>query len=207
VTSFRDAIRFGIFGGTFDPPHNGHFRVAAEVATTKSLDCVLFIPAARPWQKSEYSQPEDRLAMTTLGARWDSRFAVSRIELDRQGPTYTIDTLSDLKKLCKPKAEFSFILGVDAAINLGTWHRAQELARMTKFLVVTRPGYRAENLAVAWGEPQIEVLQVAPVDVSSTKVRAAIRQGRSIDDLVPTEVGKYIRERGLYRAGVEAGEG
>jgi nicotinate-nucleotide adenylyltransferase len=203
MKSFRDAIRFGILGGTFDPPHNGHYQVAAEVAAAKKLDCVVFIPAARPWQKSEYSAAEDRLMMTVLGCRQDARFATSRIELDRKGPTYTIDTLSALRELCKPEAEFFFILGVDAAAALGTWYRAEELTRMTRFLVVTRAGYDASVLAWDSARLPIEVVQVSPVDVSSTQVRAAVREGRPIDDLVPAEVERYIAERGLY--GEESG--
>jgi nicotinate-nucleotide adenylyltransferase len=199
MRDFRDALRFGILGGTFDPPHLGHFSLAADVASARDLDCILFVPAARPWQKSEYSQAEDRFTMTVLGARTETRFAVSRIELDRKGPTYTIDTLLALTELCKPRAEFSFIVGADAAANLHTWHRANELARMTTFLIVGRPGYDRTDLKDVSATFPIEMVEVSPVDVSSTEVRAAVREGRPISGLVPEAVAKYIGDRGLYR--------
>jgi nicotinate-nucleotide adenylyltransferase len=207
MTDFRDALRFGILGGTFDPPHKGHFSLAAQVASAKDLDCILFIPAARPWQKSEYSHAEDRFIMTVLGAQTDERFAVSRIELDRKGPTYTIDTLLALTELCKPAAEFYFIVGADAAANLHTWHRASDLARMTSFLVVTRPGYDAKDLEDLSARFPTDMVETSPVDVSSTQVRAAAREGRPVSDLVPEAVARYIADRGLYRRTPEDSEG
>jgi nicotinate-nucleotide adenylyltransferase len=200
--AFRTANRLGVFGGTFDPPHNGHFSIAAEVASAKDLDCVLFVPAAQPWQKSQYSPAEDRFMMTVLGARCDPRFAVSRIELDRKGPTYTVETLSALEELCGPAVEFFFILGIDAAKNLTTWYRAEDLARVAGFLAVTRPGFDASGLKRSTGEPRVEVVEVSPVDVSSTEIRAAVREGRSIDHLVPADVADYISTRGLYTTDV-----
>ncbi|MEA2506486.1 MAG: nicotinate-nucleotide adenylyltransferase [Actinomycetota bacterium] len=196
--AFQTVSRLGVLGGTFDPPHNGHFSIAAEVASAKNLDRVLFVPAAQPWQKSQYSPAEDRFTMTVLGARCDPRFAVSRIELDRKGPTYTVETLLALGELCGPKVEFFFILGVDAAKGLTTWYRADDLARSAGFLAVTRPGFDASDLKLPTGGPPVEVVEVSPVDVSSTQIRAAVREGRSIDHLVPAEVADYISTRGLY---------
>jgi nicotinate-nucleotide adenylyltransferase len=207
MTDFRDALRFGILGGTFDPPHKGHFSLAAEVADSTDLDCILFVPAARPWQKYEYSQAEDRFMMTVLGAQTDERFAVSRIELDRKGPTYTIDTLLALRELCKPQAEFSFIVGADAAANLRTWHRASELAHMTAFLVVARPGYDANDLQDSSGSFRAEMVETSPVDISSTQVRAAAREGQPISHLVPDAVARYVADHGLYRSGPEPSVG
>jgi nicotinate-nucleotide adenylyltransferase len=190
--------RVGVMGGTFDPPHNGHFRIAAAVASGKHLDRVIFIPASRPWQKSGYADAEDRLAMTALGAASDARFEVSRIELDRKGPTYTIDTMVALAEHL-PGAEFFLILGADAAINLDTWHRIEDLGGVTKVVAVTRPGFDPSKLSLPAGAPNVEVLEVAPVDVSSSEIRAAVRRGEPIDGLVPRQVAEYIAEHHLYQ--------
>jgi nicotinate-nucleotide adenylyltransferase len=196
--AFHGVNRLGILGGTFDPPHNGHYSVAAEVASAKDLDRVLFVPASQPWQKSEYSPAEDRFIMTVLGARPDPRFVVSRIELDRKGPTYTVETLSDLAQLCGPSVRFFFILGMDAAKSVSTWHRSGNLARAASFLAVSRPGFDASELNSDMEGPHMEVVELTPVDVSSTQVRTAVREGKPIDHLVPAEVADYIASQGLY---------
>jgi nicotinate-nucleotide adenylyltransferase len=190
--------RIGVMGGTFDPPHNGHFHIAAEVASAKQLDQVIFVPASQPWQKSSYSEAEDRLAMTALGAAYDPRFSVSRIEVDRAGPTYTIDTMAELSELF-PGAELFLILGADAALNLATWHRIDELARYTKVIAVPRPGFDVAALKRAPQDLLVEVVEVTPVDVSSTEIRAEVRADRSIEGLVPPDVAAYIEDHGLYR--------
>jgi nicotinate-nucleotide adenylyltransferase len=187
-------------GGTFDPPHNGHFHIATEVASAKQLDEVIFIPASQPWQKSGYTGAEDRLAMTLLGAACDPRFSVSRIEIDRAGPTYTVDTMSELAELY-PGAELFLILGSDAALNLGTWHRIDELSRYTKVIAVPRPGFDVAALEGRRPSLAVEVVEVSPVDISSTEVRAAVRTGRSLEGLVPPQVARYIEDHRLYREG------
>jgi nicotinate-nucleotide adenylyltransferase len=190
----------GVLGGTFDPPHDGHLHVAAEVASAMKLDQIIFIPASQPWQKSGYSDAEDRLAMTALAAAHDPRFSVSRIEIDRTGPTYTIDTMRELSKLL-PGAELWLIVGADAALNLATWHRIDDLSRYTNVIAVPRPGFDVARLEVAQRRLPLEVVEVPPVDVSSTEIRAAVRAGRSIEGLVPPEVAAYIEEHHLYRDG------
>jgi nicotinate-nucleotide adenylyltransferase len=207
MQAFSGARRVGVFGGTFDPPHNGHVSVAADVASATDLDRVLFVPASQPWQKSEYSPAEDRLIMTLLAARSDPRFAVSRIELDRTGPTYTLETMAALSALSDPAVRFFFILGVDAAINLDTWHRVEELADMTEILAVTRPGFDVGGLDDCSGRLRIQLVDVSPVDISATAVRTAVREGRPIDHLVPADVADYIRERGLYSGNMAEGLG
>ena len=194
---FKGSSRLGIMGGTFDPPHNGHFNAAAALATKKQLDRVLFIPAFEPWQKTQYSAAEDRFTMTQLGTACDTRFVASRIELDRKGPTYTVDTLSALSGLC-PGADLFLILGVDAATNIGTWHRVADIAHFAKVLVVTRPGSDPASLGSSGVDLQMEAVEVPPVDVSSTEVREAVREGRSIEDLVPEGVADFIKRRHLY---------
>jgi nicotinate-nucleotide adenylyltransferase len=190
--------RIGVMGGTFDPPHNGHFAVATEVASAKQLDRVIFMPASKPWQKSDYSDAEDRLAMTALGAAHDPRFSVSRIELDRAGPTYTVDTMAGLSGSF-PGAALFLIVGADAALNLGTWHRIDELPSYTTIIAVPRPGFDIGSLEGARRTIPVEVVEVTPVDVSSTEIRAAVRAGRSIEGFVPPEVAAYIEDHGLYR--------
>ncbi|MEA2508167.1 MAG: nicotinate-nucleotide adenylyltransferase, partial [Actinomycetota bacterium] len=193
--------RIGVMGGTFDPPHNGHFHIATEVASAKQLDQVIFVPASQPWQKSGYSDAEDRLAMTALGAARDPRFRVSRIEIERAGPTYTIDTIAELLEQF-PGAELFLILGADAASNLGTWHRANELARYNvQIIAVPRPGFDVAMLETRKQKLPFEVIEVPPVNVSSTEVRAAVQAGRSIEGLVPPEVAAYIKRHHLYKDG------
>jgi nicotinate-nucleotide adenylyltransferase len=197
---FKGSSRLGIMGGTFDPPHNGHFGAAAAVATAKGLDHVIFIPASQPWQKAQYCQAEDRFTMTQLGTVSDRRFVASRIELDRKGPTYTVDTLAALSELC-PGAELFLILGADAAVNLGTWHRAEDVTRFSRIVVANRPGLDPGTLEPVANDFHMETIDVPPVDVSSTQVRDAVRQGRSVKDLVPSGVADYIERRGLYQEG------
>jgi nicotinate-nucleotide adenylyltransferase len=194
---FEGLSSLGIMGGTFDPPHNGHFNAAAAVATAKQLDRVIFIPASEPWQKTQYSAAEDRFTMTQLGTVSDNRFVASRIELDRKGPTYTVDTLEALSGLC-PDAELFLILGADAASNISTWHRVKDIVNFAKVLVVTRPGSDLASLESSGIDLQMEAVEVPPVDVSSTEVREAVREGRSIEDLVPVTVAEFIQRRGLY---------
>jgi nicotinate-nucleotide adenylyltransferase len=184
-------------GGTFDPPHIGHFQIANEVASKEPLDRVLFIPASQPWQKSEYADGEDRFNMTVLGAGSDARFVVSRMEIDRAGPTYTVDTMSILSELC-PGVEFVLILGADAALNLLTWHRIDDLVRSTKILAVTRPDFDLGKLRADPVLRGVQVLEVSPVEVSSTQIRTAVHEGRSIEAWVPPAVAEYIARHDLY---------
>lgn len=136
--------------------------------------------------------------MTVLGAASDPRFVVSRIELDRKGPTYTLDTMTTLSERCGPGVELFFILGADAALNLGTWRGLDELSRLIKLVAVTRPGFDLSDLVQIEGF-QVQIVEISPVDVSSTQIRAAVREHGSIDGLVPRQVATYIAERGLYQ--------
>jgi nicotinate-nucleotide adenylyltransferase len=198
MTTFAGIRRLGVMGGTFDPPHIGHLQAASAAADAVHLDRVLFVPAARPWQKSEYSHPEDRFAMTVLAAATDPRFVASRIELDRNGPTYTLDTMTTLSTMRGSSAELFFILGADAALNLRTWHGLEELSQLMTVIAVTRPGFDLAGFDHPEGF-RVDVVEISPVEVSSTQIRAAVAEGRSIDGLVPVEVAAYIAERGLYR--------
>jgi nicotinate-nucleotide adenylyltransferase len=195
--------RVGVMGGTFDPLHVGHLVIASEALYEFALDRVTFMPTGHPWQKRSYSDPEDRYLMTVLGTSGNPRFTVSRMELDRTGPTYTADTMRDLKSFHGVEAELFFIVGADAVLKLGTWARIENLRAQASVIAVTRPGF---DLASFHGEatwPEVHVMSSPPVDISSTEIRARVREGRPIDYLVPAEVVAYIRDRGLYVGGEE----
>lgn len=191
--------RLGVFGGTFDPIHQGHVAMAAGVLDGFELDRVLFVPAGRPWQKEGYSGAEDRWMMTALTAATDPRFEASRMEIDRKGPTYTVDTMAILHDFHGPGVELFFVAGLDAVLTLGTWHRAAGLAGLADVIAVPRPGFDPAALRPGDGWPRVHLAELPEVDVSSTEVRRRVREGESIEGLVPAVVAEYIEERGLYR--------
>ena len=191
--------RLGVFGGTFDPIHAGHVTMATAVIEGFGLDRILFVPAGRPWQKEGYSAAEDRWMMTVLTAATNPRFEASRMEIDRKGPTYTVDTMAILRDFHGPGVELFFVAGVDAVLTLGTWQRADGLASLADVIAVPRPGFDAAALRPGEGWPRVHVADVPEVDVSSTEVRRRVRERESIEGLVPPVVAEYIEERGLYR--------
>ncbi|HEX2056730.1 MAG TPA: nicotinate-nucleotide adenylyltransferase [Actinomycetota bacterium] len=197
------ARRLGVMGGTFDPIHNGHVAAATALLDAFELDRVLFVPAGRPWQKEGYSGAEDRWMMTVLAATTDPRFEASRMEIDRKGPTYTVDSLAILRDFYGPDAALFFIAGVDAVLTLATWHRAEGLADLAEVIVVPRPGFDSRALRPGPEWPRVHLADVPEVDVSSTEVRRRVREGLPIDGLVPTVVAEYIAEHRLYRAAAE----
>lgn len=188
--------RLGVFGGTFDPIHVGHLKAAEEASDAFDLERVVFMPAGRPWMKSDFSDPEDRFLMTELATLDDHRFAVSRMELDRRGPTYTVDTLQQLHDFYDDCA-FFFIAGADAVAKIGSWNELERLAELTEIVCVSRPGDEIPAPEPGW--PVLRPLEITPVDVSSTEIRDRVRSGRSIEGLVPEAVAAYISDRGLYR--------
>jgi nicotinate-nucleotide adenylyltransferase len=192
--------RIGVFGGTFDPPHIGHLLAASEGLHAFELDRVLFVPAGRPWQKSTYAPAEDRLMMTTLAIAGHTRFAVSRIELDRRGPTYTVETLEAIAGSF-PGSSLFFIAGMDAVADLGTWHRVTELAALADVIAVTRPSATFDATSVPAEWPRVHAMEIPALDVSSTMIRQRVAKGEPIDFLVPDTVARYIREQGLYVGG------
>ncbi|MDQ3962779.1 MAG: nicotinate-nucleotide adenylyltransferase [Actinomycetota bacterium] len=191
--------RMGVIGGTFDPIHIGHLVAASEALNAFSLDRVMFVPAGRPWQKSTHADPEDRFMMTTLAAAPHQRFSVSRIELDRRGPTYTVDTLASLKDFFN--AQMFFIAGADTVAELGTWHNVEALGDLTELIAVTRPGFSLDTSDMAPGWPKVHTMDIPALDVSSTMIRARVADGKPIDYLVPVEVARYISRLGLYVGG------
>jgi nicotinate-nucleotide adenylyltransferase len=200
----RDSVRrVGVMGGTFDPLHVGHLVIASEALHEFRLDRVTFMPTGHPWQKRSYSDPEDRYLMTVLGTSGNPKFTVSRMELDRTGPTYTADTMRDLKSFHGPQVELFFIVGADAVLKLGTWARIEKLREQASVIAVTRPGFDLSNFKGEGSWPDVRIMSSPPVDISSTQIRTRVREGRPIDYLVPAEVAAYIREQGLYVGGEE----
>ena len=188
-------------GGTFDPVHHGHLSAASEVAARFSLDEVVFVPTGRPWQKSDasVSPSEDRYLMTVIATASNPRFSVSRIEVDRPGATYTIDTLRSLHEQ-HADAELFFITGADALAQILGWHAADELFSLAHFVGVSRPGYERVDLS-RFPEGAVTLLEVPALAISSTDCRGRVAAGDPVWYLVPDGVVQYISKRGLYRAG------
>lgn len=195
----RPVDRLGVLGGTFDPIHIGHLIAASEAADTFGLDRVLFVPTGRPWQKERYSDAEHRFTMTVLGVSSCRRFAASRMEIDRRGPTYTADTMQVLRDFYGPGAELFFIAGADAVLRLGTWKGLERLAETTEVIAVRRPGSDVSGLDRQPGWPVVHVMDMPGIGVSATDIRARVAQGRPIHYLTPPEVVQYIEDNRLYR--------
>jgi nicotinate-nucleotide adenylyltransferase len=186
-------------GGTFDPVHHGHLVAASEVAGLFGLDEVVFVPTGQPWQKTErgVSPAEDRYLMTVIATASNPRFSVSRVDLDREGPTYTIDTLADLRRL-HPDAELFFITGADALAQIVGWHETDKLFELAHFVGVTRPGYQLADADLPQGA--VSLVEVPALAISSTDCRDRVQRGMPVWYLVPDGVVQYIEKRGLYRA-------
>lgn len=192
------AQRIGVFGGTFDPPHVGHLVTAVDVRHTLDLDRVLLVVANRPWQKvgsREISPAIDRLAMVEAAVAGVEGLEASSIEIDRGGDSYTADTLAGLHAR-DPEAELFLVLGADAAAGLATWERADEVRTSSTLVVVDRPGSREAAVPEGWQWVHVEVPRL---EVSSTDLRARVRDDRPLDYLLPRDVIACVRERRLYR--------
>lgn len=190
--------RLGVMGGTFDPIHIGHLIAASEVLHSIGLERVMFVPTGQPWQKKSFTDSEDRYLMTVLGAATDTRFVVSRAEIDRRGPTYTIDTMRALKEFHGGEVELYFIAGADAVLRLGTWHDIEGLQKLVDIVAVTRPGSDLSELTPEPHWPRIRVVEMPGIDISATDIRERVRAGKPVDYLVPRAVAHYIRAHGLY---------
>ncbi|GAB4100222.1 nicotinate-nucleotide adenylyltransferase [Sinomonas halotolerans] len=189
-------VRLGVMGGTFDPIHHGHLVAASEVASKFDLDEVVFVPTGEPWQKSKrrVSTPEHRYLMTVIATASNPRFTVSRVDIDRPGPTYTIDTLRDLHEL-RPEADLFFITGADAMAQIVSWKDVDELWSLAHFVGVTRPGHELHDL----GRKDVSLLEVPAMAISSTDCRARVAAAEPVWYLVPDGVVQYIAKYGLYR--------
>lgn len=190
-------------GGTFDPIHYGHLVTAEEALVQFELDSVLFVPTGLPWMKEhrEVSPAEDRYLMTVIATASNPRFGVSRMEVDRDGATYTVETLRGLKETYGPKTDLFFITGADAIVEIIQWKDPEELFELAHFIAATRPGYDiAEIRAHAPnGHHEIATMNIPALAISSTDIRARVAAGRPIRYLVPEGVKSYVEKAGLYR--------
>ena len=194
-------LRLGVMGGTFDPIHHGHLVAASEVAAALNLDQVIFVPTGMPLQKPDVTNSEDRYLMTVIATASNPRFNVSRVDIDREGPTYTVDTLRDIQS-AYPDAELFFISGADAITQILAWKDFDELWKAAKFVAVTRPGH-AMQLPESAPAGAIEVLEVPALSISSTDVRQRSANGDPVWYLVPDGVVQYINKHNLYRGAHE----
>jgi nicotinate-nucleotide adenylyltransferase len=196
-------VRIGVMGGTFDPIHHGHLVAASEVAVVHELDEVVFVPTGRPWQKDgrEVSAPEHRYLMTVVATASNPRFTVSRVDVDRDGATYTIDTLRDLTEQ-RPGDELYFITGADALAQILSWKDSTELFSLAHFVGVTRPGHVLDDPGLPPG--RVSLMEVPAMAISSTDCRARVAEGLPVWYLVPDGVVQYIAKHSLYRRPVGA---
>ena len=186
-------------GGTFDPVHHGHLSAANEVQDRYQLDEVVFVPTGHPWQKQDrvVSAAEDRYLMTVVATASNPRFSVSRIEVDRPGPTYTVETLQELKA-AYDDAELFFITGADALAQILGWRSSADLFALAHFVGVSRPGYDAVDLS-AFPTGSVTLLEVPALAISSSDCRERVAGGHPVYYLVPDGVVQYIDKRHLYR--------
>ncbi|WP_430592770.1 nicotinate-nucleotide adenylyltransferase [Humidisolicoccus flavus] len=188
--------RIGVMGGTFDPIHHGHLVAASEVAQHFALDEVVFVPTGNPWMKSDVTRGEDRYLMTVIATASNPRFMVSRVDIERTGVTYTIDTLRDVQALY-PHDELFFITGADAFAQILEWKNVDRLWDMAQFIAVTRPGHALR--VSGFPKDRVSFLEVPALSISSTDCRARVRAGYPVWYLVPDGVVQYISKHQLYR--------
>lgn len=191
-------MRIAIMGGTFDPIHCGHLVSAEEVRDCKSFDKILFIPSARPPHKErpDITAPEHRYAMAVLATEDNPYFDVSRIEIDRKGPSYAIDTVRELKKNYN-LGQIFWIIGVDLLIEFHIWKDYDKLLDACHFITTTRPNYDLDSVPNELVD-RVELFEVTDIDISSTQIRRKVRENQSIRYLVPRKIEEYIYKNNLY---------
>jgi len=195
--------RLGVMGGTFDPIHYGHLVTAEEAVHQFELEGVIFVPTGRPWMKEHdaVSPGEDRYLMTVIATASNPRFSVSRMDVDREGPTYTVDTLRGLRADLGDDAQLFFITGADAILEIFQWKEPGELFALARFIAATRPGYDVgafRSHAEAAGA-DVTVMNVPALAISSTDLRERVAAGRPVRYLTPAGVRSYVDKAGLYR--------
>ncbi|WP_246238675.1 nicotinate-nucleotide adenylyltransferase [Acrocarpospora corrugata] len=197
--------RLGIMGGTFDPIHHGHLVAASEVAHHYDLDEVVFVPTGQPWQKADkiVSAPEDRYLMTVIATASNPRFSVSRVDIDRSGPTFTIDTLRDIHRVYGPGVELYFITGADALAQILSWRDVDELFTIAHFVGCTRPGHTLQDPGLPEG--MISLIEIPALSISSSECRDRVQAGQPIWYLVPDGIVQYIGKRALYQGEIVGG--
>jgi nicotinate-nucleotide adenylyltransferase len=189
--------RIGIMGGTFDPIHHGHLVAASEVQARFALDEVVFVPTGQPYEKGRVSPAEDRYLMTVIATASNPRFHVSRADIDRDGPTYTIDTLRDMRAVFGADTSLFFITGADALARILSWKDALEMLTMAHFVGVTRPGFELSDEHLP--ADTVTLVEVPAMAISSSACRTRVAAGDPVWYLVPDGVVQYINKRGLYR--------
>ena len=205
TTSEPRPRRIGIMGGTFDPIHHGHLVAASEVQARFALDEVVFVPTGRQPFKADrkVTRAEHRYLMTVVATASNPRFTVSRVDMDRPGTTYTIDTLRDLRAIF-PDADLYFITGADAVSQILQWKDQEELFELARFVGVTRPGHDIDLSGLP--RERITLLEIPAMAISSTDCRARVSAGQPVWYLVPDGVVQYIAKYGLYLEGANGGE-
>ena len=198
MSNLNGRRRIGVMGGTFDPIHHGHLVAGSEVAHIFGLDEVVFVPTGQPWQKAgrEVAPAEDRYLMTVIATAPNPRFSVSRVDIDRPGPTYTIDTLRDLHTANGPDADLFFITGADALAKMLTWHDVDSLFSLAHFIGCTRPGHRLTGAGLPEGK--VSLVEIPALAISSSECRNRVAAGEPVWYLVPDGVVQYIAKRALY---------
>jgi len=193
----QTARRIGLLGGTFDPVHNAHLALARVALDELALDQLRWVPAGRPWQKTRHiTRAEHRVAMLDLAIAGEPRFVLERCELDRTGPSYTLDTVRELRQR-ESGVQWVLILGQDQFANLPTWHGWTELVSLVTLAVAARPGAVPVAGAQLQG-PTYVALPLPAMNVSGSNIRGHVARGEPIDDLVPPAVARYIGQHGLY---------
>ena len=201
VRDGKRRYRLGVMGGTFDPIHHGHLVAGSEVAARFHLDEVVFVPTGTPWQKAgrRVSSREDRYLMTVVATASNPRFSVSRVDIDRVGNTYTVDTLRDLKAERGAAVDLFFLTGADALASILTWRGADELFDLGRFVGVSRPGVDLRSNDLSHLPPdKVTRLEIPALAISSTECRKRVAEGLPLWYLVPDGVVQYVAKRGLY---------
>ena len=202
--------KIGIMGGTFNPIHNGHLVTAQEALSQFKLDIVIFIPTSDPPHKieNEIASAEDRYIMAVIATSSNSNFFVSRMEIDRKGKSYTIDTVRQLGKIYGKNSLLYFITGADAILEILTWKDTSEIVSLCRFIAATRPGYNLSRIddlrkrlfgSIKVADKRIYIMEIPALSISSTDIRNRVRHNRPIDYLLPEGVSKYILKYELYK--------
>jgi nicotinate-nucleotide adenylyltransferase len=190
-------------GGTFDPIHHGHLVAASEVGSRFDLDEVVFVPTGQPWQKADrqVTSAEDRYLMTVIATASNPRFTVSRVDIDRPGMTYTVDTLRDVHAERGDDVDLYFITGADALAQILTWRDADRLFDLAHFVGCTRPGVDLLSATIAQlPQDRVTLMEIPALAISSTACRLRVGKHEPIWYLVPDGIVQYIAKRGLYRS-------
>jgi nicotinate-nucleotide adenylyltransferase len=202
--------RIGVIGGTFDPIHYGHLAAAEEARVRVNLERVLFVVALMPPHKldEEVTPVQHRLAMVRLGIASNPHFEISTVDMDRPGPSYTVDTVSILQEQWGDDIELFFIMGLDSLAEMPTWHQPERLVQLCRLVAVTRPGVEVDLPALETAIPglssRLEIIDMPEVEISSSDLQRRLKEGLPIKYQVPEEVERYIREHRLYGQPAEA---